>query len=302
MRTAFFVITLLAGLFLLPPGPSTTHAGTVRDHMNREVMVPENPQRIVALAPSVTEIVFALGQGHRLKGVTLFSNYPPSAEKLPRVGSYVHPEIERIAALKPDLCIGIRDGNPVQIVGQLDTLRIPLYIVNPVDLETVMESIVLIGTILDARAQAQKLVQKMAVGIQQVKQRTAMSAHRPRVFFQIGIAPIVSAGAHTFIHEIIKAAGGKNCAAGPAPYPRFSREEVLVLAPEVIIITSMARASSERFDEVKKVWSSWTNIPAVRNNRIHVVDSDIFDRPGPRMVEGLMVLASLLHPELYTHD
>jgi len=125
----------------------------------------------------------------------------------------------------------------------------------------------------------------------------AKAAYRPRVFFQIGISPIVSVGTNTFMHELIVLAGGKNLAQGTVTYPRFSREQVLVLSPEVLIITSMARA--EIFEQVKAEWSRWPNMPAIRDHHIFLENSNFFDRPTPRLVDGLELLVKLIHPELF---
>jgi iron complex transport system substrate-binding protein len=123
------------------------------------------------------------------------------------------------------------------------------------------------------------------------------STYRPRVFFQIGISPIISIGTETFIHEIIVLAGGKNLAAGDVPYPHYSQEQVLGLSPEIFIITSMAREAA--FEQIKAQWSRWPNVPAVKNGRIHLVDSNLFDRPTPRLVDALEMLVRLIHPELF---
>jgi iron complex transport system substrate-binding protein len=133
--------------------------------------------------------------------------------------------------------------------------------------------------------------------INRVKTLIATTSYRPRVFFQIGISPIVSVGAHTLVNELIEMAGGINLAKGPAPYPRFSREQVMALAPDVLIITSMARGG--RFEQVKREWSKWPSIPAVQNHRILMVDSNLFDRPCPRLVDALEILARHIHPELF---
>jgi iron complex transport system substrate-binding protein len=119
---------------------------------------------------------------------------------------------------------------------------------------------------------------------------------RPGVFFQIGINPIVSVGRDTFIHGLIERAGGINLAADSVGYPRFSREQFLALSPDVVIITSMARY--EVFERVKKEWKSWPDLPAAKNDQVHIVDSNILDRPTPRMVDGLELLVQLIHPEL----
>ncbi|MDH3722876.1 MAG: cobalamin-binding protein [Desulfobacteraceae bacterium] len=296
--TTFKYITIVFMMAILPliSLKATSVAKTITDQLGRHVTVPDKPQRVVSLAPSITEIVFALDQGHRLQGVTTYSDFPPEAAKLPKVGSYVHLDLEKIVALKPDLCIAIKDGNPRVIAQRLESLKIPVYAVDPNNLETIMKTVLEIGTLLNAKNRANQLVQNMDLRIQKVKSLVAKTTHRPRVFLQIGVSPIVSAGTHTFIHELIVIAGGTNLAAGPIPYPRFSLEKVLALSPEIIIITSMARSAV--FEKVKAEWEKWPNMPAVRNQRIYVEDSNFFDRPTPRLVDGLELLIRLIHPEL----
>jgi iron complex transport system substrate-binding protein len=282
---------------LLLMTPAFVSARTLGDQAGRRVTVPGDPRRVVALAPSITEIVFELGQAWRLAGVTQYSNYPPQASALPKVGSYVQLSLEKIVALKPDLCIAIKDGNPKTVVDRLQGMQIPVYVVDPHNLQTVMRTMRALGELLNASAKAQELVTAMEARLQRIKSRLAGNRNRPRVFVQIGISPIISAGTETFIHDLILTAGGINLAAGSAAYPRFSREQVLALAPDVIVITSMARQAE--FERVKRDWRNFTQIPAVRAQRIHLVDSDIFDRPSPRLIDALEVLAQLIHPELF---
>ncbi|MFZ0132701.1 MAG: cobalamin-binding protein [Desulfobacterales bacterium] len=276
---------------------SPTDAREVVDQAGRKLTVPDTPKRIVALAPSITEIIFALGQEDRLKGVTVYSNYPPAAAALPKVGTYIRLDLERIVALDPDLCIAIKDGNPKAAADRLAELNIPVYAVNPRDIETVAQTVIEIGGLLNVEEKARRLADEMHVRVRQVTERVAQTAHRPRVFFQIGVAPIVSIGTDTFINELIVLAGGQNLATGSTAYPRFNREQVLALAPEVIIITSMTRGAS--FDQIKAEWQHWADIPAVRNQRIEIVDSDLFDRPSPRLVDALEMLVKLIHPEIF---
>ena len=173
-------------------------------------------------------------------------------------------------------------------------------LVNPTNLKTVMKTITEIGAFLNAGSNAQSVVQDMKSRIQKVKHKISKANDRPRVFFQIGIAPIVSVGTHTFAHELIELAGGINLSKGPTPYPRFSKEKVLSLRPEVFIITSMSRNAI--FEQVKKEWSKWPSLPAVRDQRIHLEDSNLFDRPTPRLVDGLENLARRIHPELFAQE
>ena len=141
----------------------------VTDLLGRRFAVPANPQRIVSLAPNITEIVFALGQEHRLVGVTRYSDFPPAAESLPRVGSYVHLDLERIVSLSPDLCLGIKDGNPLEAVRRLESLGIPVYAVDPRNLASVMETLLTIGNLLGAQERADQVVGNMRRRIEAVE-------------------------------------------------------------------------------------------------------------------------------------
>jgi iron complex transport system substrate-binding protein len=275
---------------------TTASAGTFVDQLDRRVTIPDDPQRVISLAPSIPEIIYALAQENRLKGVTRYSDFPIEATKLPKIGSYVHLDLERIVSLNPDLCIAIKDGNPKDVIDRLQSLKIPVYVVDPRNLNTVLETIKEIGQILNAGGKAENLLGNLRNRIQRVKSLISQNTYRPGVFFQVGISPIVSVGAGTFLHELIVLAGGNNLANGNTAYPRFSREQVLALAPEIFIVTSMARQAV--FEEVKAEWRRWSTLPAVRNDRIFLVDSNLFDRPSPRLVDGLELLVKLIHPEL----
>ncbi len=298
---AGLLIAVLALLFAAAPRTTAKNQVVARvwlkDQLGRRVRVPLEPRRIVSLAPSITEIVYALGCGGRLVGVTRFSDYPAAAKKLPKVGTYVHPDLERIVALRPDLCIATKDGNPEVLVKRLQELDIPVFAVNPRNLDEIVQTVGDIGRLLHTDRKSEALAGDMRQRIETVRRLVAKATYRPKVFFQIGVAPMVSAGSGTYIDELIRTAGGRNIAAGPNPYPRFTREQVLAAAPDVIVITSMARGAV--FQRVKARWMRWPSLPAVRHQRIHIVDSNLFDRPTPRLVEGLEILARLLHPELF---
>jgi len=297
-RRFFMILMVLGGALGLILAPDSARGvRSVTDLLGRRVGIPDEPRRVVALAPSITEIVYALEQESRLAGVTRFSDYPAAAARLPKVGSYVHLDLERIVALRPDLCIAVKDGNPKVVIDRLMQLNIPVFAVNPTNLETVIQAVEHIGRLLNTEQKAALIAADMRTRIERVRQQVADVEHRPRVFFQIGLAPIVSVGSATFIHELIETAGGENVARGDVPYPRFSREQVIGLAPDVIIITSMARSAI--FEQVKAEWARWKHIPAARNNRIIVQESNLFDRPSPRLVQGLELLVQLIHPQLF---
>lgn len=292
------MVFLLPAIMLMQMNPFNAQAKTVTDQLGRTVTISEHPTRIVSLAPSITEIIFALGRENILKGVTQFSDYPEAARKIPSVGSYVHLDVEKIVILKPDLCIAVKDGNPKSVIDKLEGLGIPVYAVDPTNLASVMASLIEIGNLLDAANKAKKIADDMEKRMNHIKNKISNATHVPKVFFQIGISPIVSVGTKTFLHELIVLAGGKNVSEGPVPYPRYSKEQILSLAPDIIIITSMARG--EVFDRIKKEWSRWSELPAVKNDRILLVDSDILDRASPRLIDGFELLARLIHPELFS--
>ncbi len=283
-------------LLIFSAGIVAAETRTMKDQTGRIVNVPVSPKRVVSLAPSITEIVYDLKCGHLLKGATTYSDFPKEAQLLPKVGSYVYLDLEKIVSLQPDLCIGIKDGNPKEIVMRLEALGIPVYAVHPRSLASIQSTVIEIGDLLQAVEAARYVAGEMESRIDTIRKLSAKATHRPRVFFQIGISPIVSAGSDTFIHELIEISGGINLAQSYTSYPRFSTEEVVVAAPDIMIITSMAREKA--FEQIKAKWNQWPNIPAVKNDRIFLVDSDLFDRPTPRLIKGLETLIGLIHPEL----
>lgn len=267
----------------------------MRDQAGRTVRVPKHPRRVVALIPSLTEIVFDLGKGDLLVGATQYAREPPAAAELPRVGSYLHLDVERIIALRPDLCLAVRDGNPEHLIRRIEQLGIPVFALDSQDLPEIIASIRLMGGLLNAQERAAEIIREMRAKIDRVEKRIRNIQARPGVFFQIDANPMVSAGANTFIDRLITMAGGRNLAAGATTYPRYSWEDILVMQPEVVIIASMAGGYTK--EQLMGAWTGWPQIPAVKNGRVHVVDADLFDRPVPRLADGLVALADLIHPQ-----
>lgn len=291
---SFIKLTLV--IFFLILLTTDLSAKQVTDLLGRKVNLPDKINRIVALAPSLAECLFAIGQGDKVVGVTRFTNYPENTQNLPKVGSYVHLDMEKILALKPDLCLATKDGNPIQVINRLQELGVPVYTLDPRNISSVMDTLVELGQLLQAQDQAEKVVQNMKDRIKRVQEKIARIDKSPDVFFQIGVSPIVSVGSNTVIDQLITMAGGNNLASCPNPYPRFSKEEVLTLSPEVIIVTSMTNKKAD-ISQVMDLWGQFERIPAVKNGRIHTVNSDFFNRASPRLVKGLEILTELLHPQ-----
>jgi iron complex transport system substrate-binding protein len=275
---------------------SLSLAATFHDAIGRTVTLESPPQRIVCLAPNLTEIVYYIGLGDRIAGVTNFSYYPPQAAQKPRIGTYVNLNAEKIIDLAPDLAIGTADGNSRGIVRLLDQAKIPVYIVNPRNVMNIIDAIASLGKVLGVEKKARELSEQLRNQVHAVAEKTK-GIKRPLVFLQINLKPIITVNKNTFHNDLIRLAGGRNMEEDRAnTYPRISIEEVIRRRPEIIIISSMEQGG--RFENAKKEWMKWTNIPAVKNGRVYLMASDLLDRPSPRMIEGLKILAKLIHPEI----
>lgn len=295
---SYFALCCCLFLFGIADTLLAAETRVLQDQIGRTVTVPVNPQRIVALIPSLTEIVFELGRGNLMVGATQYAKEPSQAADLPRVGSYLHLDIERIVALQPDLCLAVKDGNPEHLVNRIEKLGIPVFAFDSQKFGDIEKSIKVMGDLLHAEKRAKEIISSMQEKVDKVNQRTQKKQSRPGVFFQIDANPIVSAGKDTFIDQLITMAGGTNLAAGRGTYPRYSWEDILVLQPEVVIIASMAGGYTK--EQLKEAWTRWPQIPAVKTGRVHVVDANLFDRPVPRLADGLVALAELIHPDRVT--
>jgi iron complex transport system substrate-binding protein len=284
----------LVFLILILSVSTEAPAATLIDQIGRTVSVPDDPQRIVSLMPSLAEMVFDLGQGEKVVAVTQYSRRPEAVRQLPRVGSYTSLDLERIVTMRPDLCLASRDGNPKPIVDRLESLGIAVYVFDPRSLEGILDAVTRLGTLFHAEFRATEEVKTMQKRLQQVDAQVGRFRIRPRVFFQIDAGQIVSAGSNTFIDQLISRAGGINLAAGGKRYPRYSWEEILAMRPEVVIITTMAGGLSD--EQLKAAWQRWPQIPAVRDGRIYVVDADKFDRPTVQSFDCLEMLVHIFHP------
>ena len=294
-KTPLTALTLwLLGVILLFGATSAGAQDEFRS-INRQV-APKDYQRIVALAPSITEILFTLGLGDRVIGVTQHCNYPPEASTRARVGSYVDLNIEKILSLKPDLAIATADGNERGSVERLLGFGIPVLVTNPKNLNQVYETIRSIGRVTRKEEKAETLVRSLKQRADRIILACSKLDH-PRVFLQINENPLITVGKETFHNNLIQLAGGINISGQETiKYPTYSLEQVLRLNPEVILITSMERGALAELK--KKRWEQWKQLSAVAHHRIYILDSDLLDRPSPRLVDGLEALARAIHPEL----
>lgn len=265
--------------------------------MGRKVEISDTPQRIISLAPHITEILYAIGLEEKIVGVTLFSDFPEKAKEKAIIGSYVSLDLERIISLAPDLIISTSDGNPKEDIERLASMGHAIYVISHSDINGIFRSILDIGEITGQEAKANTLVATMKKRIETVRLKLQSARIRP-VFYQLGDNPLITAGKNTFIDSLIELAGGKNIAGEVnVLYPRYSMEKVLASSPEVIVISSMSEkhVSPKAFEK----WEKWKEIPAVKHSEIYFINPDLIHRPGPRIVEGLEKLSNMIHPDRF---
>ncbi|OGP89229.1 MAG: hypothetical protein A2157_12100 [Deltaproteobacteria bacterium RBG_16_47_11] len=268
---------------------------TFKDEVGREVTFPFPPKRIVSLAPNITEILFGLGLDEEIVGVSIHCNFPEKANTKVRIGSYIRLDFEKIISLTPDLIIATGAGNTRGMVDRLEQLGFPTYVIHPKNFKDILESIIHIGQVVNREKKARVIIEGMRERSQRVIELTK-DLPRPKVFVQIGDAPLVTVGKGSFADDLIRLAGGENIAGKEKEvYPRFGMEEILKRSPEVIVISSMNPEGD--YQKILQEWNRWKTIPAVKNGRIHLIDSDLIDRPSPRIIDGLEGLAGMLHPE-----
>jgi iron complex transport system substrate-binding protein len=287
--TRVLAALVLASLLLCQP----VSALTVTDQTGRRVVLPAPPARIVSLVPSVTETVFTIGAQDRLVGVTDFCDYPPAARQKASVGGMISPSLEGIVALKPDLVVATTAGNRHETFDQLARLKIPVYLVNPVAVRDVLDLIARLGRLTDRVEAADRLAATLRERIQAVSARVA-GRPRPRVLYVLWPDPLIVPARGALVSELIGLAGGDSVTAdGGEGYPRYSLEAALARNPEVILIASH---DATRSPLVRSQWERFTQVPAVSAGRLHTVDGNLMHRYGPRIVDGLEVLARLIHP------
>lgn len=282
--------------------PTTTQGSiTMVDGLDREITFDVPAQRIVSLAPSNTEILFAIGAGGQVVGRDEFSDYPPQANDLPTVGGgFGDYNFEVIVELQPDLVLAAEINTPEQVKALEDLGLTVFFLPNPTSLEEMYGNLINVAKLTGHEQDADDLVDSLRNRVAKVEDTIGSSKDRPAVFYELDAtdpsAPW-TAGAETFINTLITMAGGENIASDlEGQYLQISIEELLIRDPQVILLGDAAYGISP--DSVK-ARTGWDNINAIENNRIYTFDDNLVSRPGPRLVDGLESLAVLIHPEVY---
>jgi iron complex transport system substrate-binding protein len=272
----------------------------ITDQLGRLVKLDRMPQRIVSLAPSNTEVLFALGLADMVVGVTDYCNYPPEAKEKPSIGGFSTPNIEQVVALSPDLILAA-SIHQKQIIPQLEARGMTVFALAPKTLNEVLETITLVGEITDKKEEASRLVTGMGSRIKAITDKTnnLPEAQKPRVFYVTWHDPLKTAGSGTLQDELIRTAGGINVAGNLSGYAGISLEAVIAANPEVIIAGVGMGTGADAPLQFAKTEPRLRDTDVRQHDRVYAIDVDLVGRTGPRIVDALEQLARFIHPELF---
>jgi len=269
---------------------------TFVDDVGRKLYLAKAPSRIVSLAPSITEMLFSLGLDEQIVGVTEFCDYPAAAKTKAKVG-YSNPSVEALVALRPDLVLAPQEFVRPDLQAKLEQLKIPIYVLEARTLDSIPLQIQTLGKMLERSTTANEVAQSIRRRIAEVQSK-AKALPPKRVLYVLNSQPLITVGPGSFIHHMIVIAGGINVAAqAGVPYPRLSMETVLKEDPEVIVFPVGEVEAVTRSEQQQ--WRRWDSLSAVKQQRFYEVSSNLLNRPGPRIVEGLEQLAKAIHPEAF---
>lgn len=298
-RLPVLILFLTCPALWAAPAAAADFPVTLTDALNHSVTLRARPDRIVSMAPSNTEILFALGAGPQVAGVTTYCNYPPEAAEKPNVGEFSRSSLESIVSLDPDLVLAAR-FNPMDVLEGLRRLDIPVFALAPSRLSDVLDTIEQIGRLSGHAAAADSLARTMRSRISRVRRAVACvpDSARPLVLWGRLEAPMYTAGPGGYLNDLINLAGGRNIAADArVDWPQIGLETVVDRNPDVIIVSGGDANIGRDLKRLRNT-GGWREVGAVIHGRIYNVDPDLLQRPGPRIVDGLEQLCRILHPGL----
>ena len=283
----------------LPATAAAQATRTVVDETGRTVQVPARIERVISLAPNVTEILYALGLEDRLVAVTNQCDAPPAARRKPKVGDVVNPSLETMIALKPDVIIGTKIGNRIETVQALEQAGIPLYGVNPHSVSGILVSIRRVAELVDVPERGNELAGQLESKLAALEQRLG-GTPRPRVLFVVWLEPLITVGSDTFLNDVLRRAGAESITAGMSEsWPHLSLETVIESNPDYIVAPRLP-ALEARLEELRQR-PAWQQVRAAQAARVVWLDEAVL-RPGPRIVEAIEELARALHPKSFSPE
>jgi iron complex transport system substrate-binding protein len=302
MFRKIFYLTLLLALLVTGCGPASTPSAekTLTDDLGRSVVLNGTPQRIISMAPSITEILYAVGAGDQVVGRDQFSDYPAEAANVTDIGStYEALNTELIVSLKPDLILAAEINTPEQVKALEDLGLKVYYMKNPTTIEEMYGDMEFLAQLTGHQSEAAAAIAALKARVAAVDEKIMPLSSRFSVFYEVdGTDPAkpFTAGKGTFITLLIERAGGSNIASGIEGYPQLSLEQVVAADPNFIILGDAKFGTTPESIAQR---AGWSNLSAVKNGQVFPFNDDLLSRPGPRMVDGLEELAKLLRPELF---
>ena len=269
----------------------------LKDEAGRTVRIPQPVRRIVSLAPSITETLYALGLQDRLVGDTDYCDYPPDAQKKTKVGGTINPSIEEIVALKPDLVLMAKSSNRLETVLALDNLGIPSYATDPQNVEQIVSSTENLAAILGAPEAGTLLAVQLRRQLAELQHHIEGVTPR-RVLFVVWTEPLISIGKHTFIADALLHAGAVSIVEVEEGWPKTSLEEVIHQQPEFLVFAESHSGAAQEDRDKLAALPGWRSLDALKNHRVAVI-SDAVNRPAPRIISAIEELAEQLHPEAF---
>ena len=289
--TAFLLLLFAAG------GVS---AVTITDDLGVTVTIENPPERIVSLSPANSEILFALGLDEKIVGVTEYCTYPEAALSKEKIGGFSTVNIEKVSVLNPDLIVAA-DGNSEETVAHLRELGFTVITINADTIDTTLDDILLLGKATGADDEAEALVSSMKEDLAEIAEKTS-AEEKPTILHCMWTDPLWVSGSATFQDEMITAAGGVNAAADEGGWVALTMEKFLTMNPDIIVVDSgngMGVGADDALRDFFLKDPRMQSLSAVQNERVYVVNADIIDRGGPRIVDGVEALAEIAHPDIF---
>jgi iron complex transport system substrate-binding protein len=271
-----------------------TKQKSFRDFLDRQVTIDYPPKRIISIAPSITEILFAIGLDEEIVGVTEFCDYPPKTAEKTKVGGYYNPSLEMIVSLKPDLVIAAADGPNESHLEKLTRLDVPCFVVKPKTVDEIIEAMNTLAEVTGKEETAQKTIAKIKERVDQVDRhvKSIPLEKRLKVFYALDHSDLWTTGKNTFVNDLILRAGGINIASDSKGWFKYSLESLVLEKPDVIIT---GKAAKQKHEEIVALWQKYNVLPAVADNRIYTIDNNWLNRPGPRAIDALEKIVESLY-------
>lgn len=304
---AIVVLAVAVYAYIVYQGePDEFEGGDLVDDLGYSLTLTSPPERIVSLAPSNTEILFAVGAGDKVVGVTDFCNYPYDFEawieagNMTSIGNYYGPSVEPIVALDPDLVLATTGS--LEAAENLRDLGYNVLVVEPKNLSFILRDILLVGRATDRYSEAVALESEIRQRIDTVVNQAADATSTPKVYHEVWNEPLMSAGPGTFIDEIITLAGGENIFNdATTSWPTVSSEAIIEKNPDIMVFPDMYMGRQNFYETIEAVENrpGWDIISAVQNDALYEINADIISRSGPRLADALEALAKMIHPEIF---